>query len=63
MKIVSDNCKCSSCLKKYFCPDYAMIVSIQNIAGKYLAFGDKNIQLVFQTEYCPNKKNRSKALV
>jgi len=58
MKIVSDNCHCSSCTEKYYCPEYALIITIQNLAKKLLKTERKGIQIVIQVEKCPYKKTR-----
>jgi len=60
MKLVSDSCKCSSCLKKYYCKDYANIVTIQTLAKKFFADKNNKVVVVFQVEYCPNRKTRKK---
>jgi hypothetical protein len=58
MRIVSDSCKCSACLNKYYCQDYALIVSIQKHAKEFLKDKNNDIQLVFQVEYCIKRKVR-----
>lgn len=35
-----------------------MIIAIESMAAKYLAFGTKNIKVLIQTEYCPYKEVR-----
>jgi len=58
MKVVSDCCQCSSCTEKYYCPEYAMMITIQNLAKKFLKTERKGIQVVIQVENCPYKKTR-----
>jgi len=58
MIVISDNCFCASCLKKYSCRDYKMIVGIESMASKYLSFGNKAVKVLIQTEYCPYKEVR-----
>jgi len=56
MKIVSTDCFCGNCLDKYDCPDYAMIVTIQNLAKKYLGYGTKKTIVLIRTEKCCKRK-------
>ncbi len=58
MKIVSDHCNCSACLKKYYCSDYALIVGMQSHAKKFLDGKNNDIQILFQVERCKNRKVR-----
>jgi len=58
MKVVSDGCICATCLEKHACEECAMLIAIQRLADKYLAYGNKNIQVVFQIEKCPFQKKR-----
>ncbi len=58
MRIVSDSCKCSPCLKKYYCKDYAYIISMQSHAKKFLENKNDNIVIVFQVEYCESQETR-----
>jgi hypothetical protein len=54
MTVLSTSCQCSSCTRKYGCPDYARIVEMQRLTARY---ADKDHLVIrFQVEKCENKK-------
>jgi len=57
VKLLSTNCQCSKCIKKYDCPFYKVIVLAQRNAKQLCEpICPKNMRLRFQTELCNERE-------